>query len=182
MPTPSLRRLWTLLALAGMSGAYAQTSDTDWRDYGAADFGKNGGSLVMFFDAAGVIHRSNGRVEVWTKGLPRKAIDRLLSPSSTMHKKIFDVAEHRVTVGDRPPISTIIDLDKNELTLVLVSEAAANVGSIEATERILYELDCPNRMSRELSAMIVLEREAPVSRHARGVEAYLAGNSGRNLV
>jgi hypothetical protein len=149
--------LVALLALAGVSAADAQTGDTDWKQYGAADFGKNGGLLVMFFDAAGLIHRSNGHVEVWTKGLSRKAIDRALSASSPMHKKIFDVAEHRITAMDRPLLSTIVELDKYQMADVLMNEVAANVANIDATERIMYELDCPNRMVRELSGMFVLD-------------------------
>lgn len=156
VPTRTTARLVALLALAGAS-AYAQTGDPAWKQYGAADFGKNGGLLVLFFDAAGLIHRSNGNVEVWTKGLPRKAIERALSASSPMHKKIFDVAEHRITAMDRPLLSTSVELDKYQMADVLINEVAANVANIDATERIMYELDCPNRMVRELSEMFVID-------------------------
>jgi hypothetical protein len=145
--------LRAVLTLACASIAYAQSGDTDWRLYGGADLGKDGGEQKLFFDAAGIIRRGDGHIEVWTKALPQKALDRADKPGSATQKKIVDSAVHKMMTGYVPPSLIVLGLEKdqNALTNVMAEEAAANVGSIGPSTQILYELDCTNRLMRELS-------------------------------
>jgi hypothetical protein len=153
----SRRGLVAMLALAGISGAYAQTGDSDWKLYSAADFGKRGGKVALFFDAAGVIRSDNGHVKVWTKGLPRKALDRAENPASSTAKSILAFAAQRLAHGYQPPFSSVIELDQNALIGITADEATANLAGIEPTTQFLYELDCTNRLVRELSIHLLLD-------------------------
>jgi hypothetical protein len=159
------RRIWTalgvsalLLALAHLSGTYAQSSDASWKMYGAADLGKmGGGAQRLFFDTASVVQRDGEHVEVWTKTLSQKALDRAETGGSSIQKKIIDRAVQEKIGGYRPPLSKVIELDDDTTTQIILDEAAADLGGLEPTMRILYELDCPNRLLRELSLHLFLD-------------------------
>lgn len=154
--------LAALLALAGMSGAYAQSGDSDWQEFGTEDFGKGGqlGVVVLFFDAAGAIRRENGHVEVWTKGLSQKALVRARNnPGSRVDKKIIDQVTDKKVQKYRPPLSTVRELDDDRVMELLIDEAEANVAGIVPKIKTLYELDCQNRLLRALSTAILLDGE-----------------------
>jgi hypothetical protein len=148
------RRLVALLAFAGISGIYAQTGDSDWQEYGLSKVDKL--SVFLFFDAAGIVRRGSDHVEVWTKALSLKALDRADTTAST-GKKILKFFNQRLARHYRPPIAALMELDRKKLIEVMMDEAAANVGDIEANARVLYELDCTNRLLRELSTYAVLD-------------------------
>ena len=140
------------LALTAVSCVVdAQTTDTDWRMYGATDLGNMGGSQRLFFDAAGVIRGTNGQVEVWTKTLSQEALDRSQSDKSSTQTKIMGQAIYKKLHGYQAPLSTVQKLDDDTIMQILVDEASADLAGIAPTARILYELDCSNRRMRELS-------------------------------
>jgi hypothetical protein len=147
---------FTIALLAFTGSVHAQSRGADWKMYGAADLGKMGGEQRSFFDAAGVIRRDNGHVEVWTKTLSRKALDRAESNASGAHKKIIAAAVGKKLAGYLPPLSTVGELDDDTATQITADEAAADLGGIEPTMQILYELDCPNRLFREISLHVFL--------------------------
>lgn len=157
-PATKLRRVWsgwgaaadaiiTALALAWAAGALAQTGDTDWRSYGVSQNGKD----EAFFDAAGVVRRPNGHVEVWTKELSLADITRAASAEST-RPKILELAQQILASRQQPGTSST-----EARTGVAIMEAAANVGGIEPVSRTLFELDCANRRMRILSVHAMFE-------------------------
>ena len=138
--------LFALLALAGI-GAYAQTGDTDWRSYGLRQDGKD----EVFFDAAGVVRRPNGHVEVWTKQLSVADIKRAVSADST-RRKIAELAQ-QIMASRQQPVTSPTEVQ----TGIAIMEAAADVGGIQPLSRALFELDCVNRRGRALSVYGVFE-------------------------
>jgi hypothetical protein len=154
----STRLLMALfLALTGASGVCAQTGDTDWQMYGAADFGKMGGKQRQFFDAAGVIRRNNGHVEVWTKSLSEKDMDRVQRDGSDLQTKIVARAAYQKLHGYRPPLSVALKRDDDGTVVqIIMDEATANMSAVEPTVRILYDVDCPNRLFRALSMQLTV--------------------------
>lgn len=179
------RRLIALLAFAGISGAYGQTGDTDWQEFGTEDFGKGGhlGVVVLFFDAAGVIRRDNGHVEVWTKGLSQKALVRARNnPGSRVDRKIIDHATGKKVQKYRPPLSTVHELDDDKVMELLIDEAEANVADIVPKMKTLYELDCPNRLLRALSTAILLDGEPHYQETPREWRHVAPESSASNLL
>jgi hypothetical protein len=149
-----LRLAVTVLACAGGALVYAQSSDTEWQEYSATKLG-NAGVVVLFFDAA-VIRHGNGHVEVWVKGLRQKELDRAIDAPGT-GKKIVAFTAERTKRGYQPPVMGLEDLTTGQLAAVLGYEAAANVAGIEPVVRTLYEIDCSNRMARELSTQYTID-------------------------
>jgi hypothetical protein len=142
--------LVAMLALAGTSVVYAQSGETNWQQYGWSRLGTL--NVILFFDAAGIIRRDNGHVQVWTKALSAAALDHAINTD----RKIFESAKQKVVQRYRPPITAVMELDSEKRTQVILDETAANFGSIEAANRVLYELDCTNRLLRELSIRLLV--------------------------
>ena len=135
--------------IAGASAGSAREIGVDWKFYGSASLPDDGHN-VCFYDASGVLREPDGHIRVWTKCLPHKNID------SVDIKKDFDgrilentaekVAHHYV-----PPIAAAETIDADQSMQITEYEEIANIGSIEPHAKIFYELNCPERMSRELS-------------------------------
>ena len=140
--------LLAVLALAWASVALAQTGDTDWRSYSMSQDGKD----AQFFDAAGVVRRPNGHVEVWTKQLSQADMVRAANAKST-RPKILALAQQILARRPQPETAD----DPNAQNGVAVMEAVADVGDIQPLSRALFELDCVNRRGRALSVYGVFE-------------------------
>jgi hypothetical protein len=148
--------LLAVLTLASASGAYAQSGEADWQMYGRSGLASTGivdqthGDNLLFFDAAGIVHRRDGHIEVWTKALPRKELEAQPA-NEQMTKKFIDFTKQKIANGYVPPLFSVTELDANGRLYVLAQEAAANMAGIVPTLQILYELDCTNRVLRALS-------------------------------
>ncbi len=146
--------LLAALTLACASGTDAQSGDADWQMYGKSAFASTGvvdkthGDDLLFFDAAGIVRRSDGHIEVWIKALPLKDLETQPA-NEQMTKKFIDFSKHKVANGYVPPLSTLTELDAKERAFVMLNEAAANLAGIEPTAQMLFELDCNNRVLRE---------------------------------
>jgi len=141
-----------MLALECISGTtYAQSRGSEWKMYGAVNFGTAGGEQRLFFDAASVVRRNLGHVEVWTNTLSQEALDDAESSTNSLHEKIVDGAAEKKIGGYRPPLARVNELDDHTVTQIIGDETAADLAGIEPTMQILYELDCPNRLLRDLS-------------------------------
>src|SRR5690242_20309120 len=101
-----------IVALAYISGAtYAQSRGSEWKMYGAVNFGTAGGEQRLFFDAASVVRRNMGHVEVWTNTLSQEALDDAEASRSSLHEKIVDSAAEKKIGGYRPPLARVNDVD-----------------------------------------------------------------------
>ena len=152
------QRIWTalgvtlILALAHLSGTtYAQSGDSEWKMYGAVNFGTAGGEQTLFFDAASVVRRNIDHVEVWTNTLSQNALEDAETSKSSLQEKIVHGAAEKRIGGYRPPLASVNQLDDDAVAQIIADETAADLAGIEPTMQILYELDCPNRLLRELS-------------------------------
>jgi hypothetical protein len=158
------RRIWTALGLSALtlglttiSCAYAQGADADWKMYGTFDLANVGGMQDVFFDAANVVRKDGGQVEVWTKTLSVKALKSFDSAPASLHQKVAETAVQKLRAGYRPPISKMTELDDGATTAIIALEVIADLAVIEPTTRILYEFDCPNRLVRELSTHVLFD-------------------------
>lgn len=148
--------LLAVLALTCASGADAQSGDADWQMYGGVTLSKEmGGEQRSFFDAAGVVRRSDGHIEVWTKSLSVKDMDRVQGKPGDLRTKIINRVLDKQTHGYLPPFSVATSPnDKNSHLQTSMDEVTADMADIEPSARIMYELDCSNRLLRELSIQL----------------------------
>jgi hypothetical protein len=125
---------------------YAQQSMSDWRVIGGTD------DSAVFYDARGVRKFSNGHFEVWLKVLPVKAI----TDSKPVDKDRTARGARKLASGYVPPMWLDQKASLDQITDAIILEEVANEAAIQPNARMLVELDCPNRLSRELSVWLDL--------------------------
>jgi hypothetical protein len=133
---------FTLLLLT--SGLDAQAADVDWKVYGFATVEV---ASVCFYDARSVVSLP-GR---------QQDIDRV-DIKHDFGGKIVENAARKVVNHYIPPIAAVeesIDFDK--AITIGGYEEVANIADIEPHATMLYELDCSQRMMRQLSISMWLK-------------------------
>jgi hypothetical protein len=125
----------------------AHAADVDWKVYG---FASVAGPEVCFYEALSVTRAPNGLERVWTKCLGQKDIEAV-DLQSDVGRKIIGNAAQKMRRPYVPPISIAEDIDFDQATIISFYEEAANLSGIKPHSTIFYELNCSQRMMRELS-------------------------------
>jgi hypothetical protein len=155
----SITAVLTLLATL----ASAQTANVDWKYFGRAVVsGKTGKiELTCFYDANSTDHPTSGHVRVWTKCMDEKDI-RNIDDKSDLGKKIIEATAQKVAHYYVPPYTVIDDVSFDSMLTLVGSETVADLGYIQPFSRIFYELNCPEKMYRELSiSMLSGSKDTP---------------------
>jgi hypothetical protein len=140
---------FTFIAVLGASVDLAFAADIDWKYYGAVT--SDGVSQYCFYDANGVVKQADGHLRVWTKCLPQKEMTSI-DIKKDFDGKIVENLAQKVYQHYQPPITTAIkNLTSDQIIEIISSEEIADIGNIQPTSQILYELNCPQMMWRELS-------------------------------
>jgi hypothetical protein len=151
----SLRPSWTAmfacvaissLALAAMTDN-AHALNVDWKMYGGV---ADAGQSVCFYDRNGLVKQPDGHIRVWTKCLPRKELDAA-PRGKKFGSKIVENAATKFRLGYVPPIASLENMNTDQRVDVITYETTADISDVEPQATIFYELNCPQRMMRELS-------------------------------
>jgi hypothetical protein len=133
--------------VAGGSASLAQGLDVDWKLYGGAQVG---GESLCFYDAKGLTQQLSGHVRIWTKCLLKGDLDIIMKKDPD--RKIVEAATEKVLHGYVPPVAKIQSIDDAIGAMVVTRyEEIANLNALQPQSRIFYELNCRDRMLRELS-------------------------------
>jgi hypothetical protein len=76
-------------------------------------------------------------------------------PPNEMYAQAADGVAKKLASHYDPPISSMGNWKKKYWLEIVVAEEIANIGKVEPTVRILKEIDCADRMQRELSVHII---------------------------
>jgi hypothetical protein len=134
------------LTLAPAPSAWA--AGVDWKMYGTVSID---GGVVCFYEANGVV-RASRTLHVWTKCLLQKDLDKIdLTKEDELGRKILNSTARKVIDGYIPPIALVEDATYDQAITVIQYEETAKLGYIEPHSQIFYELNCSERMLRELS-------------------------------
>jgi len=127
----------------------AKAADVDWKLYGGASVA---GPSFCFYDAKTVTRiATSGYIRVWTKCLAQKDLDGV-NMNDEVGKKIADNAADRIAAGYVPPIIVIGEMEFQQIPEIVGYEEIANVVSaIEPQSLIFEEMNCAERMMRNLS-------------------------------
>ena len=135
----------TGLAMAAMTIATASyAADVDWKLYGIAD-----AEQLCFYDALGVVQTPNGKVRVGTKCLLYEDVVAI-DPKQELGNKILAEVAKKLNTGYVPPILVGAETDNEQTATTIAYEQAADISGIAPHSSILYELDCAQKMIREL--------------------------------
>jgi hypothetical protein len=141
-----------LLALVGIGSA--QALDVDWKAYG---FASVDGDSVCFYDARGIVRRSDGHIRVWTKCLLVKDMDSI---DRDLNKQLVDNAARKLIDKYVPPIARVDErIGHNASLNIMMYEEIANFGNIEPVAKFFKEINCSEGMIRELSIEVRINGE-----------------------
>ncbi len=134
-------------ALLAASVAAAQSPTHAWHFYGVTQDGTS-----LFYSSTDLSRTPDGHVQVWTKGLLSKAVqregDHLVKDKEALKRIVASVV-----IGAQP-ITSVQKLTQDEVTEVALEEEVANRGQLAPVMRILLEVDCAGKMVRSLSTYI----------------------------
>src|SRR6267142_3330193 len=130
------------LLLAGLAHA---DGPADWKVYG---FTTAKPQTVLFYLSSEIV-RTPGHVQVWMKSLDTKKLEGFFNDTKS------PALEKTVTLWRNayaPPLGTVITLSKDLAAMITAYEQLADLGTITPSLKILYEIDCSQRLTRVLSA------------------------------
>jgi hypothetical protein len=137
---------------ANTSVCFAEASDVDWKFYGGAP--TDDGHTLCFYDANGVVREPAGQIRVWIKCLLQKEADAI-NIKKSFDGRILDGAARKVARYYVPPIAKVETLNSDQAMSITTYEETADISDIQPRAQIFYELNCPEKMERELSISIL---------------------------
>jgi hypothetical protein len=132
------------------AGANAVASEVDWKMYGAASVD---GYEICFYDAMGAALAPDKNVRVWTKCLPQQDLDDI-NTEHAFDGRILDHVAKKVSRHYVPPITSVENVDERQRLAIILYEEAADIAGIQPRSSIYYEIDCAQKMLRELSVSV----------------------------
>jgi hypothetical protein len=161
----------TLFLIMGLTVLATSCPGADWKYFGATMLDR--GEAIGFYDAEGVEQLSTGNVKVWTKAFTDKAeFARAANRKTNIDSAAKKLSEYYV-----PPLCLVDskDCEKFETVVNMVSwEVTANDAYLQPRVRILFEIDCGNRMIRTLSTILYKKRGISGSESTPGAWEHIS--------
>jgi hypothetical protein len=136
-----------LFAVVGAPVALPQALSVDWKYYGGAAID---GKSECFYDAKGVVQGPDGSIRVWTKCLLQKDLDSI-DIKKDFDGRILENAAKKLALHYVPPIATVESIDVTQSVAITLYEETANISNLQPRANVFYDLNCSERMLRELS-------------------------------
>ena len=141
------------MILCASTTLHAQQSTHDWRIVGATS---GTTTAYVFYDANSVRKLSNGHLQVWLKAIPAnetyKAADEVSKDPAHL-----DAMQKKLATGYVPPVALEQELSRKDIAVAVVREEVANSADIQPIMRMLEEVDCANRVTRDVSLQANIE-------------------------
>jgi hypothetical protein len=144
---PGMHRLFFAAGLIMWTGFSAAEEPPDWRMYGVTPTEDN---VALFFLYNEIVRSPPGHVQVWVKALEYEALNKFTEHASD------DVVAKAIAKASKayvPPFSTVMTFTPEQVKSIRVYEQIADKGSLPPTLRALIEIDCGQRLYRELSVI-----------------------------
>ncbi len=142
----------TATLLIAMVWQPCTAAPVDWKFYGGLKLSRE--ELLAFFDADGLIRRPDGHIEVWTKSISQSAVHRLIEGKGTVQDQLVKRAAQRIASKYVLPYGTVDAVDSDLYIDLVTYEVVADIGNIDPEASILYEINCSDRILRELSLFL----------------------------
>ena len=97
--------------------------------------------------------RKGDHVLVWAKALPTEKLNTMDAPVEGEVKKMVDSIGRLISQGYQPPLATIKPMQQQQLLMTITYEQMADAGLVDPAIKILYEIDCGQKLVRTLSIM-----------------------------
>jgi hypothetical protein len=144
-----MKHFWACTCIVlGVWAGWAHAADVDWKLYGSSK--DDDGATACFYDSIGAAKAADGHVRVWAKCLSQNEMDNI-NIKEDYGGKILDNTARKMIGHYIPPLAAVDDIDFEKAMTVTQYEQTANISALEPHARIFYELNCEERMIRELS-------------------------------
>ncbi|MGA2517917.1 MAG: surface-adhesin E family protein [Thermodesulfobacteriota bacterium] len=149
---------------------YAEVWGADWKVFGGSVLSKDK-TTIGYYDAESIEYLSNGNVTVWTKTVKTLEVEMIGSK-----KEVIEKAAEKLVQGYHPPYVLLnpypkTSLDSN-LDIIMWEEAANH--DIKPRLRVLFEINCEEKMIRTLSTIIYKKDGTGTSRSINGTWDYIS--------
>ncbi len=144
--------LGSVVALASTVALAAQAADVDWKMYGGMSAPE---AEICFYDAMGIGRTPDALLRVWTKCLPQSDMDAI-DIKTDFGGKILENTARKMLRPYIPPYARVESFDFERGATITQYEETANISGIKPHSTIFYELNCSQKMLRELSVSIDL--------------------------
>jgi hypothetical protein len=129
-----------------------------WKYFGGSEL--KGTELALFYSEPDIVRLPASNIRVWTKGLPKSALDQQFD---NMSPNLVDKVAKKIAKAYVPPIGDINELTSDQIIDIVAYEEIANARLVSPASRILFELDCEGRKYRTLSIFIELDGKSSTS-------------------
>jgi len=123
----------------------------DWKYFGGTVLPKSE-TVIAYYDAESIEYLSNGNIRVWTKAVNPSEVTKILEKKEVIKKSAQKLAQ-----GYFPPYVLLNPYPKtsyNSNIDIIAWEEAANHYEIKPKARILFEINCNEKMIRTLSTIL----------------------------
>jgi hypothetical protein len=153
-----------------------EANAADWKFIGGTLLKKTSGETLAYYDPETVQYLPNGSVRVWIKAVDASEVDRLLAKEKTIVKTTAE----KVANGYCPPY--VLSNPKPEPSFdtymeIVAWEEAANHAAIKPRAKLLYEINCKERMIQTLSAVSYKTDGTTESSSGAGQRNYISPES-----
>ncbi|GAC1329854.1 MAG: hypothetical protein NVSMB15_02790 [Steroidobacteraceae bacterium] len=127
--------------------AMAQSPAPDWRMYGITPTEDR---VALFYLYNKIVRSPPGHVQVWVKALDYGALNKFTDHASD------DVVAKAIAKASKayvPPLATVMTFTPEQVKSIRVHEQIADKESLPPTLRALIEIDCGQKLYRELSVI-----------------------------
>lgn len=154
--TPKAIIVALALAVGFAQCANAVSAEVDWKLYGGID------GMRCFYEKTGIRQLPDHLVRVWTKCLRQRDLDAF-DVTKAANKAVLESSAQHVAHYYVPPLALVEDATLDQVLTITMYEAVASLGRIEAQVSIYYEMNCQERMIRELSLSATLKGRSQTS-------------------
>jgi hypothetical protein len=141
-----------LVAAGLLTGFRTDVLRADWKYAGGALTEMGNGNTLAFYDAENIEYSSNGDVKVWTIAVDASEIDSLAGRD----KRIMSKAAEKVAQSYYPPYflsNPDFNTSADAYLEMIVWEESANHADMKPRAKMLYEINCRERMIQTVSAI-----------------------------
>lgn len=174
------RLYYACVALICAAALRAQQPAADWKYYGSSKIGDDV-DIELFYSKRDVKRLPSGHIEVWTKGLSETELEAARNVMDK-NKALFDRVVAKFMANYQPPASKLVSLNQDQIIAMTSSEEIANDADIQPQMRVLYEMDCPGKLFRELDTFIVIGGKTESSERASEWHRVAPETNGANLL
>ncbi len=130
---------------------------------------------ISFYDDETVEHLSNGNVRVWVKSIKDSEFKKA---GEKNNKKIIAASREKLVKGYIPPYAFVENTTTYDESIEIISwEEIANLPTIKPFVKIMFEINCKDKISRTLSTIIFNKDNSTESISEPGKWDYISPES-----